>query len=230
MFTQLHPAVPKRQAASLSVSLAVHLLFLGWLLHSPAPIFVAPSSVAKGESGGSLTRIYFGGDSGVTQEQPKPRLTLQRPPKTASPHRLEPPAAKREVGNEIASIRPERPGSRLSLRIALVRDVHRPRNSTSPADRFSRSGIWIRRGRHRQATSSSKSPSTSGHYCAKDRASKPRSCCRPEGARGAGELALHSGIQERRAHSFQAGRLLPFPALTKWTIAVDGPEFRYEWF
>ncbi len=110
MFSQLHPAAPKRQVASLSISLAIHLLFLGWLLHSPTPIFVAPLSVAKGESGSSLTRIYFGGDSGVTQEQPK-TLTLQRPPKLASPHRLEPPAAKREAGNEIATARPGGPAA-----------------------------------------------------------------------------------------------------------------------
>jgi TonB family protein len=110
MFSQLHPAAPKRRAASLSISLAIHLLFLGWLLHSPAPIFVAPLSVAKGESGSSLTRIYFGGDSGVTQEKPKP-VTLQRPPKIASPHRLEPPAAKREAGNEIATARPGGPAA-----------------------------------------------------------------------------------------------------------------------
>jgi len=110
MFSQLQPAAPKRQAASLSISLAIHLLFFGWLLHSPAPIFVAPLSVAKGESGSSLTRIYFGGDSGVTQEQPKP-LTLRRPPKIASPHRLEPPAAKREAGNEIATARPGGPAA-----------------------------------------------------------------------------------------------------------------------
>ena len=110
MFSQLHPAAPKRQVASLSISLAIHLLFLGWLLNSPTPIFVAPLSVAKGESGSSLTRIYFGGDSGVTQEQPK-TLTLQRPPKLASPHRLEPPAAKREAGNEIATARPGGPAA-----------------------------------------------------------------------------------------------------------------------
>ena len=110
MFSQLHPAAPKRQVASLSISLAIHLLFLGWLLHSPTPIFVAPLSVARGESGSSLTRIYFGGDSGVTQEQPK-LLTLQRPPKLASPHRLEPPAAKREAGNEIATARPGGPAA-----------------------------------------------------------------------------------------------------------------------
>jgi TonB family protein len=111
MFTQLYPAVPKRQAVSLSFSLALHFLFLGWLLHSPAAIFVAPASVAKGESGSSLTRIYFGGDIGVTQEQPTPHLTLPRPAKTISPHRLEPPAAKREAGNEIASIRPSGPAA-----------------------------------------------------------------------------------------------------------------------
>lgn len=111
MFTQLHPAIPKRQLASLSVSLALHFVFLGWLLHSPAPIFVAPSSVMKGQSGNSLTRIYFGGDSGVSQEQPKPRLTWQRSPKKANAHRLEPPPAKLEVGNETASIRPSGPAA-----------------------------------------------------------------------------------------------------------------------
>jgi TonB family protein len=104
MFAALHPAIPKRQATSLSVSLALHFLFLGWLVHSPAPIFVAPSSVVKGQSGDSVTRIYFGGDSGVSQEKPKPRLTWQRPPKTAKAHAMEPPPAKLEVGNETASI------------------------------------------------------------------------------------------------------------------------------
>ncbi len=104
MFTQLHNGTPKRQITLLSISLALHLLFLGWMLHSPAPIFVAPSSVVRGQSGSSLTRIYFGGDSGVSQEKPKPRLTWQRPPKTARAHALEPPPAKLEVGNETASV------------------------------------------------------------------------------------------------------------------------------
>src|SRR5271169_4807202 len=103
MFTQLHPGTPKRQVTSLSLSLTVHFLFLGWLLHSPAPIFVAPSSVVRGQSGSLVTRIYFGGDTGVSQEQPKPRLTWQRPPRTAKAHSLEPPPAKSEKGNETAS-------------------------------------------------------------------------------------------------------------------------------
>jgi TonB family protein len=111
MFTQLYPAVPKRQATLLGISLALHFLFLGWILHGPAPIFVAPSSVTRGDSGAALTRIYFGGDSGVAQEQPKSHLTLPRPTKTPSPHRLEPPAAKREAGNELASLRPTGPAA-----------------------------------------------------------------------------------------------------------------------
>jgi TonB family protein len=111
MFTQLYPRIPKRQTRLLSASLALHFLFLGWLLHSPAPIFVAPSSVVGGQSGSSVTRIYFGGDSGVAQDQPKPRLTWQRPAKKESAHRMEPPPAKLEVGNEIASARPGGPAA-----------------------------------------------------------------------------------------------------------------------
>jgi TonB family protein len=111
MFTQLHPGTPKRQVTSLSVSLAVHFLFLGWILHSPAPIFVAPSSVVRGQSGSSLTRIYFGGATGVSQEHPKPTLTWQRPPKAARAHSLEPPLAKLEMGNETASNRPSGPAA-----------------------------------------------------------------------------------------------------------------------
>jgi len=111
MFKPLYPAVSKRRATSLTVSLAVHFVFLGWLLHSPAPIFVAPTSVVKGESGGLVTRIYFGGDSGVTQEQPKPRLTWQHPQKKATAHHLEPPPAKLEMGNETASVQPGGPAA-----------------------------------------------------------------------------------------------------------------------
>ena len=111
MFTPLNPAISKRRASSLSFSLALHFVFLGWLLHSPTPIFVAPSSVVKGQSGNSLTRIYFGGDSGVSQEQPKPRLTWRRPQKNANAHRLEPPPAKLEMGNETASIQPGGPAA-----------------------------------------------------------------------------------------------------------------------
>jgi TonB family protein len=111
MFTPLYPAIPKRQATWLSVSLALHFVFLGWLLHSPAPIFVAPSSVVRGKSGDAVTRIYFGGSSGVSEENPKPQLAWRRPQKNANAHRLEPPPAKLELGNETASVRPGGPAA-----------------------------------------------------------------------------------------------------------------------
>jgi TonB family protein len=111
MFTQFSSGIPKRQAGFLGTSLALHLAVLGWLLHSPTPIFVAPASATRGQSGGSLTRIYFGGDSGVSQEHPKPQLTLPRPPKSERTHRLEPPPPKMEAGNETASVQPSGPAA-----------------------------------------------------------------------------------------------------------------------
>src|SRR5215467_8798792 len=110
MFKQLRPVAPKRQVATLSASLVVHFLFLAWILHSPAPIFVAPASVVRGQEGSYLTRIYFGGDRGVSQERPK-QLKWQRPPKVAKAHSLEPPLAKMELGNEVASNRPSGPAA-----------------------------------------------------------------------------------------------------------------------
>jgi TonB family protein len=111
MFTPLYPGIPKRQATFLSVSLALHLVFLVWLLRSPAAIFVAPSSVAKGESGGYVTPIYFGGNAGISDEHPKPQLTWQRPQKNSNARRLQPPPAKLERGNETASVGPSGPAA-----------------------------------------------------------------------------------------------------------------------
>jgi len=111
MFTPLDLRTSKRQATLLTVSLAVHFLFLGWLLHSPAPIFVAPASVVRGQSGVALTHIYFGGNSGILHQQPNPPLTWQRMQKKTTPHRLPPPPAKLELGNETASIRPSGPAA-----------------------------------------------------------------------------------------------------------------------
>jgi TonB family protein len=109
MFAQLHSGLPKRQTRLLGASLTLHFVFLGWLLHSPTPIFVAPVSVVKGLSGSTVTRIYFRGQSGVSQEHPNPKLSFQRPPKNLKAHRMEPPDAKLEAGNETAANRPGGP-------------------------------------------------------------------------------------------------------------------------
>jgi TonB family protein len=107
MFSLINSGIAKRQAACLSASLTLHFVFLAWFLHSPAPIFVAPSGVRKGDNGRALTKIYFGGDTGVSQDNPMPRLTLPQPSKAAKGHRLTPLPPKMNLGNELtASVHP----------------------------------------------------------------------------------------------------------------------------
>jgi len=102
MFSQFRFGIPRRQAALLSSSLIAHFLFLGWVLHSPTPIFVAPSLVTKGDAGSSLTRIYFGGQTGITQAHPAPHVFL-REARPRPQHRLPTLSAKMQKGNATAS-------------------------------------------------------------------------------------------------------------------------------
>ena len=111
MFGQLQPA-NRRQAVSLGTSLAVHLTFLVWVLHAPPPIFVAPAAVSHGENGEAVTTVYFGGDSGVTQKTPRPRVTWQSRQKASSVRQLAPLPPKMEQGNRLeASISPAAPAA-----------------------------------------------------------------------------------------------------------------------
>jgi TonB family protein len=99
MFTQLSTGTQKRSDTLKLVSLALHLSFLAWIVHSPAPMFIAPSSVTRGNGGTTVTHLYFGGNSGITQDKVGP-LTLPRRENRAKLHRLEPLPAKKQVGNE----------------------------------------------------------------------------------------------------------------------------------
>jgi TonB family protein len=58
MFAQLNPESGKRQKA-LAGSLALHGLIFAWLLHTPEPQLLSPSSVAIGHNGRVVARIYF---------------------------------------------------------------------------------------------------------------------------------------------------------------------------
>jgi TonB family protein len=76
-----------------------HLVLLGWILHAPAPVFIAPSSKTRGESGRSLTPIYFGGSKGIISKEKKPQLSWPRTkPQLAQ---LASPDAKSQSGNEL---------------------------------------------------------------------------------------------------------------------------------
>jgi|SRR5581483_10274559 len=100
MFAPIHYDAPRRQGHVVTVSLTLHLLFLGWILHSPKPLFVAPSEIVKGQGGSSLTRIYFGGRTGVTQAHPEhERYSHQA--KSQVPKELPRLAARMQKGNEM---------------------------------------------------------------------------------------------------------------------------------
>jgi TonB family protein len=59
MFAAFNSRTSQRQRRFLSASLLTHGLLLAWLLHSPTPILLTPSSIALGQNGRSLSRIYW---------------------------------------------------------------------------------------------------------------------------------------------------------------------------
>ena len=59
MFAQLSPVTSLRQRWLGVGSLALHGLLLAWLLHEPEPLHLTASSVALGQNGHSVTRLYW---------------------------------------------------------------------------------------------------------------------------------------------------------------------------
>jgi outer membrane biosynthesis protein TonB len=59
MFSQLTYTTARRQGGLLTASLILHGVLLAWLLHAPDPQLLQPSSVAFGQNGKSVTRLYW---------------------------------------------------------------------------------------------------------------------------------------------------------------------------
>jgi len=59
MFEQLNPATARRQRGLRAVSVALHAAILAWMLHAPEPRLLTPTSVALGQNGTSVTRLYW---------------------------------------------------------------------------------------------------------------------------------------------------------------------------
>jgi TonB family protein len=59
MFEQWNPAMGRRQHRLRAASVALHAAILVWLLHSPEPMLLTPTSVALGQNGNSVTRLYW---------------------------------------------------------------------------------------------------------------------------------------------------------------------------
>jgi TonB family protein len=59
MFTPPDDRISLPQVRTLGASLLLHGLFLGWILHAPSARVLAPSSVAAGKQGATLTHLYW---------------------------------------------------------------------------------------------------------------------------------------------------------------------------
>ncbi len=59
MFTQLNPVTAGRERWLRIGSLVLHGILLAWLLHAPEPQLLQPTSVALGQNGTSVTRLYW---------------------------------------------------------------------------------------------------------------------------------------------------------------------------
>lgn len=59
MFTQLNPARSKGRRVVMATSLALHGALFAWLLHTPDPRLLTPSSVAIGHNGKVVTQLYW---------------------------------------------------------------------------------------------------------------------------------------------------------------------------
>jgi len=59
MFAQPDRGTSQRQRRFLAGSLGLHGLLLAWLLHTPEPRLLTATSVALGQNGKSLTRLYW---------------------------------------------------------------------------------------------------------------------------------------------------------------------------
>lgn len=59
LFAPSSNQIPRSRSVALSASLLCHGLLLAWLLHPPSARVLAPSSVAAGEYGPTLTHLYW---------------------------------------------------------------------------------------------------------------------------------------------------------------------------
>jgi outer membrane biosynthesis protein TonB len=78
MFAQLNPATGRRQRWLRISSLALHALFLAWLLHVPEAQLISVSSVASGQNGKSVTRLYWPSKSPDDSSQSSSDSATQR--------------------------------------------------------------------------------------------------------------------------------------------------------
>ncbi|MGB8063749.1 MAG: energy transducer TonB [Candidatus Sulfotelmatobacter sp.] len=78
MFAQLNPATARRQRRLLIISCGLHGMLLAWLLHAPEPMRLNPSSVALGQNGTAVTRLYWSSKSPDDSSHSSSDLAIER--------------------------------------------------------------------------------------------------------------------------------------------------------
>lgn len=78
MFQQLKPGSVRHERALKLVSITVHALALAWLLHAPEPRLLNPNSVAYGQNGTSVTRLYWSSQNPDDSSHSSSDLATQR--------------------------------------------------------------------------------------------------------------------------------------------------------
>jgi len=78
MFEQLKPASTLSERGVKLASLVLHAGFLVWLLHAPEPRLINPNSVAYGQNGTSVTRLYWSSKNPDDSSHSSSDLATQR--------------------------------------------------------------------------------------------------------------------------------------------------------
>ena len=78
MFTQINSAQPRNPRWIRTGSLLLHGALLAWLLHSPKALRIEPNSVALGENGTSVTRLYWSSKNPDDSNHSSPDSATQR--------------------------------------------------------------------------------------------------------------------------------------------------------
>jgi outer membrane biosynthesis protein TonB len=78
MFSQPNPATARRQRWLLTASVIVHGILLVWMLHAPEPRLLNPVSVAFGQNGKSVTRLYWSNKNPDDSSHTSPDIASQK--------------------------------------------------------------------------------------------------------------------------------------------------------
>jgi len=128
MFTPLGSGQRWQRVSALSVSLVLHVAFIAWLLHSPAPKFLTPSFLVRGENGKYVAHLYWPGTISETATDATPGTSSHAKTQTAA-QRV---TWNRSKSAKNAARRPDRSNEGTDSRTDIAGSTVHPRAAGSP--------------------------------------------------------------------------------------------------